>query len=134
MTDVTKKFRDMIERFDNDFSLASNSGNDHGLDELQCKIENGNEQIIRDIKLLNELAFKLRREQIKIKEYRNRMEITRDMTGTEKLLADLKHHADAFETGVAFTDVSAMSTSKVLRQAIECIEKGYVNEETDRTR
>ncbi len=55
------------------------------------------------------------------------------MTDTEKLISDLKHHSDAFKTGVAFTDVSAMSTVDVLERAIEFAEKGYVDEETDRT-
>jgi len=54
------------------------------------------------------------------------------MTDTEKLISDLKHHSEAFKTGVTFTDVTAMSTVDVLDRAIEWIEKGYLDEETDR--
>lgn len=51
------------------------------------------------------------------------------MTDTEKLIADLKHHSEAFKTGVTFTDVTAMSTVDVLERAIDCIEKGYLEDE-----
>ena len=69
MVDVTDKYCDMIDRFCCDFSLARDMCSDFTLDELQWQInEKSNFILLNDIRLLNELSFKLRHNSIKILE------------------------------------------------------------------
>lgn len=58
--DQTKKYADMIESFECDFSLAAERNGKHGLDDLQVKIEQGNKRMLADIKLLQELSYGVR--------------------------------------------------------------------------
>jgi hypothetical protein len=58
--DQTKKYADMIESFECDFSLAAEPNRKYGLDCLQVKIERGNKRMLADIKLLQELSYGVR--------------------------------------------------------------------------
>ena len=56
------------------------------------------------------------------------------MTDTEKLISDLKNHRQAYAEGVMkveHRDITAMSTVEVLDRAIEYIERGYLEEESE---
>lgn len=64
--DQTAKYAGMIEALECDFSLAKDPKNGHGLDDLQVKIEQGDERILSDIELLEELSYEIRHETIKI--------------------------------------------------------------------
>lgn len=60
----TSKFDAMISAFSEDFQLALM--NEHKLTELQKHIDNKNEKLMRDINLLDELAWGIRNGRIKI--------------------------------------------------------------------
>lgn len=64
--DQTAKYAGMIEALECDFSLAKDPENGHGLDDLQVKIEQGDERILSDIELLAELSYEIRHGTIKI--------------------------------------------------------------------
>lgn len=64
--DKTEKYKGMIESFECDFSLAVEQGEKYGLDELQVKIEQGNNKLLSDIELLKELSYGLRSGSLKI--------------------------------------------------------------------
>lgn len=64
MKDITSKYIDMIDSFDCDFQLAKDRK--FTLKSIQILINMKNKQIIKDIKLLNELSFMLRHKQAKI--------------------------------------------------------------------
>ena len=64
--DKTGKYAGMIESFECDFSLAVERGNEYGLDDLQVKIEQGNNKLLSDIELLKELSYGLRSGSLKI--------------------------------------------------------------------
>ena len=55
-----------IPEFECDFNLAADPEAGQGLDELQLKIEQGDERIISDIELLQELSYGIRHGSIKI--------------------------------------------------------------------
>lgn len=67
--DVTTKYQGMISAFSEDFQLTLM--NEHKLTELQKSIDNKNEKLMRDIDLLDELAWGLRNGKIIIREYAN---------------------------------------------------------------
>lgn len=67
MVDVTMKYRNMIEAFECDFSLACDNKSDFELQELQEQInEKSNISLLRDIELLKELSFNIRHNIVKI--------------------------------------------------------------------
>lgn len=66
--DKTKKYGGMIEAMECDFSLAEDRESGHGLDELQIKIENGDERLLSDIRLLKELSYGIRHARLRIVE------------------------------------------------------------------
>ena len=66
MIDVTNDYAKMIEAFECDFSLAADKESGHGLDEIQLKIEQHDEQIISDIELLKKLSFGIRTGNLRI--------------------------------------------------------------------
>lgn len=68
--DKTQKYAAMLEALECDFSLAADPENGHGLDELQLKIEQGDERMLKDIELLKELSFRIRKGLVRIVEYR----------------------------------------------------------------
>ena len=77
MLNITEKYKGMIESFECDFTLAADPEDEHGLDDLQRKIEDGDERLLKDIELLKELSLKIRCGQIKIVEFKNRKEAER---------------------------------------------------------
>ena len=66
MKDVTEKYANMIEAFECDFVLAKQGA--RSLNYLQQLINGKDEDILRDIELLEELSFNLRHNRIKIYE------------------------------------------------------------------
>ncbi|EET60332.1 hypothetical protein BRYFOR_07528 [Marvinbryantia formatexigens DSM 14469] len=66
--DVTQEYARMLEAFECDFVLARDDGQEHGLDELQLKIENGDKRLLRDIELLEKVVTGIRYGKIKIVE------------------------------------------------------------------
>lgn len=64
--ELTGKYAGMIEALECDFSLAADPESEHSLDELQVKIENGDERMLTDIKLLSELSYGIRYGAIRI--------------------------------------------------------------------
>ena len=66
--DVTEKYKNMINAFESDFNLLYNYNDFQILDDLKRLIENKNNRLINDIKLLQDLSFGLRYNKIKIKE------------------------------------------------------------------
>ena len=65
--DVTYKYLNMLDSFSCDFSLAADKNYYFDLNELQEQINNNsNLAFIQDIKLLEELSFKLRHNKLKI--------------------------------------------------------------------
>lgn len=64
--DVTEIYARMIEAMENDFNLAAEPDNGHGLDELQIMIENGDARMLADIRLLQRLSFGIRNGHLKI--------------------------------------------------------------------
>lgn len=65
---VTDKYSNMIQAFESDFSLAKENDVPFNLKEIQKLIDNEDERILNDIKLLEELSFKIRHNQIEIVE------------------------------------------------------------------
>lgn len=67
MKDVTSKYKNMIESFECDFSLACDNESDFELQELQEQIdEKSNFCLLRDIELLKELSFNIRHDLVRI--------------------------------------------------------------------
>ena len=66
IVDITNKYSDMIESFECDFSIAKDNPNKYSLSNLQTMIDNEDEKILEDIKLLQELSFMLRHGQAQI--------------------------------------------------------------------
>lgn len=66
--DVTEKYKNMINAFESDFNLLYNYNDFQILDDLKRLIENKNNRLINDIKLLQDLSFGIRYNKIKIKE------------------------------------------------------------------
>lgn len=64
--DVTSEYAGMIQAFECDLSLAADPEQGYGLDDLQIKIEQRDERLIRDIGLIQKLAYGLRYGKIKI--------------------------------------------------------------------
>ena len=64
--DVTNKYLQMLEAFTSDFDLPYIHDDFEFFDELKKLIEEKNEQMIKDIELLEELSFDLRRKKLKI--------------------------------------------------------------------
>lgn len=69
MKDVTDEYRYMIEGFECDFNLAVEG--DDILDTLQHLIETKNENMLKDIDLLQKLSYLLRNGKVKIVECDN---------------------------------------------------------------
>lgn len=59
-TDVTEKFKDMINAFESDFNLAFYYGDNTIFDDLKRLIENKNSRLNKDIQLLQDLSFGIR--------------------------------------------------------------------------
>ena len=66
MTDVTASYFSMIQAIECDFNLAADPESSHGLDELQLKIEQGDERLLKDIQLLRELSCGVRQGKLRI--------------------------------------------------------------------
>ncbi|MDD3251779.1 MAG: hypothetical protein PHV18_04370 [Lachnospiraceae bacterium] len=66
LEDLTERYAGTIAAFECDFALAVDPENGHGLDELQIKIEQRDQQLLADIELLQELSFELRQGTAKI--------------------------------------------------------------------
>jgi hypothetical protein len=64
--DVTDKYKDMLERFANDFQLAKDG---KSLSSLQEHINDREGLLFKDVELLNELAYHIRNGKMKIKQY-----------------------------------------------------------------
>ncbi len=65
--DVTERYIDMIHAFECDFSLASDRLCPFELSELQEQLyEESNSKLLDDIKLLEELSFDLRHNNLRI--------------------------------------------------------------------
>ena len=60
----------MIEAFEGDFSLAQNNSR-YPISKLQTMIEDKDEELMKDIDLLEELSFNLRHGKAKIVEVEN---------------------------------------------------------------
>lgn len=60
MNDVTDKYRNMIDAFEADFTLAADACESFELGMLQEKIEDGDGRLLADISLLSELSFGIR--------------------------------------------------------------------------
>lgn len=70
--DKTGKYAGMIESFECDFSIAAEPDAEHGLDELQLKIEQSDNRLLSDIKLLKELSYGIRCGTLRIVELQER--------------------------------------------------------------
>lgn len=68
MKDNTREYAKMLEAFECDFCLVRDNGQEFGLDDLQAKIKNKDERILRDIELLEKLSFGIRHGNIRIME------------------------------------------------------------------
>ena len=55
-------------RFECDFSIAAEPDTEHGLDELQAKIEQNDNKLLSDIELLKELSYGIRHGTLRITE------------------------------------------------------------------
>lgn len=66
--DRTGKYAGMIESFECDFSIAAEPDTEHGLDELQVKIEQNDNKLLSDIELLKELSYGIRHGTLRITE------------------------------------------------------------------
>ena len=64
--DVTKKYENMIEAFECDFNLPFNYNDFTMFDDLKRLIQNKNKRLVKDIELLQELAFGIRYGNLKI--------------------------------------------------------------------
>ena len=64
--DVTNKYLQMLEAFTSDFDILYNHDDFEFFDELKKLIKEKDEQMIKDIELLEELSFNLRRKKLKI--------------------------------------------------------------------
>lgn len=64
--DVTKKYENMIEAFECDFNLPFNYNDFTMFDDLKRLIQNKNERLVKDIKLLQEFSFGIRYGNLKI--------------------------------------------------------------------
>ena len=64
--DVTNKYLQMLEAFTSDFDLPYIHDDFELFDELKKLIKEKDEQMIKDIELLEELSFDLRRKKLKI--------------------------------------------------------------------
>lgn len=64
--DVTNKYLQMLESFTSDFDLPYIHDDFEFFDELKKLIKEKDEQMIKDIELLEELSFDLRRKKLKI--------------------------------------------------------------------
>lgn len=62
----TSTYAGMIQAIESDFSLAADPESGHGLDELQLKIEQGDERLLKDIELLKALSFGIRYGRLRI--------------------------------------------------------------------
>lgn len=67
-SDVTNKYKDMIEAFECDFSLPYNSNDFSLFNDLADLIKHKSEVLCKDIELLEELSFGLRHGTLKIYE------------------------------------------------------------------
>lgn len=65
-TDVTREYTDMIQAFECDLALAADPEKEYGLDDLQIKIEQKDERLLRDIGLLEKLSFGVRTGRLRI--------------------------------------------------------------------
>ena len=66
IVDITDKFKDMLESFECDFSVAKDNPDKYSLSNLQKLIDSGDAKILNDINLLQELSFMLRHGQAQI--------------------------------------------------------------------
>ena len=64
--DVTNKYLQMLEALTSDFDLPYIHDDFEFFDELKKLIKEKDEQMIKDIELLEELSFDLRRKKLKI--------------------------------------------------------------------
>ena len=64
--DVTKRYENMIEAFECDFNLPFNYNDFTMFDDLKRLIQNKNERLVKDIKLLQEFSFGIRYGNLKI--------------------------------------------------------------------
>ena len=64
--DMTNKYLQMLESFTSDFDLPYIHDDFEFFDELKKLIKEKDEQMIKDIELLEELSFDLRRKKLKI--------------------------------------------------------------------
>lgn len=64
--DMTNKYLQMLEAFTADFDLPYIHDDFEFFDELKKLIKEKDEQMIKDIELLEELSFDLRRKKLKI--------------------------------------------------------------------
>ena len=64
--DVTNKYLQMLEAFTSDFDLPYIHDDFKFFDELKKLIKEKDERMIKDIELLEELSFDLRRKKLKI--------------------------------------------------------------------
>ena len=60
IVDITDKFKDMIESFECDFSLAISNPEKFNLKQIQKDLDNKDKTLLKDIDLLQELSFMLR--------------------------------------------------------------------------
>ena len=72
--DVTKRYENMIEAFECDFNLPFNYNDFTLFDDLKRLIQNKNKRLVKDIELLQELAFGIRYGNLKIIDKRNKLE------------------------------------------------------------
>ena len=72
--DVTKRYENMIEAFECDFNLPFNYNDFTMFDDLKRLIQNKNKRLVKDIELLQELAFGIRYGNLKIIDKRNKLE------------------------------------------------------------
>jgi len=66
MRDVTGEYLEMLDSFQCDLELAKDPADPWGLDELQLKLEQGDERLLKDFELLSHLVYGLRYDKIKI--------------------------------------------------------------------
>lgn len=68
ITNKTDIYAGALDAIESDFSLAADPESGHGLDELQLKIEQGDERLLKDIELLKALSFGIRHGRLRIVE------------------------------------------------------------------
>ena len=82
--DVTKRYENMIQAFECDFNLPFNYNDFTMFDDLKRLIQNKNKRLVKDIELLQELAFGIRYGNLKIIDKRNKLERSKNVRYIKK--------------------------------------------------